>query len=165
MSDADKVKDLKKLRETAKRTTEGFRDTIYDNVSYDSYHRYNTKSLTNNPYTVNMSIEYVNAGHDIYRHNIIPFIGHSLYLKMPYVSVFDKSSSYEKPFTTYLKRLDKSLGKLLVDQVICSETTPIYNYMKTPLTSSSNDNDTLLGFDNPSDHVPIGINFDIPETE
>lgn len=114
-----------------------------------------------------MRLQRLNNDLCIFTNDVKHYIGHSLYLKMPYLTVYEKSLKNNKPFTTYLsKNNTETCSKLLVDHFVCTEHVPIYNYLKVPVENpDTNSKRTVLSVDNPSDHVPIGVNFDIPEVE
>lgn len=115
--------------------------------------------------------EVQNLEEDIYHGSLVPYIGHQLNLKMPYVKIHETSSTKSKPFTTILsdgksKNVNNTLGStaILVDHVIMSEQVPVYNYLTLPMATTGENVRgeiplTTLGRDNPSDHMPIGINF------
>ena len=93
-------------------------------------------------------------------------------MKMPYVDLYKRNRNdlNKQPVSTIMnasvKMKEEVIRFLCVDHAIVSDEIPIYNRLKLPLKGEIerdwSNSKQILGYVNPSDHMPIGINFDIP---
>ena len=160
MAEADQ-----KFAQKLKNSRPGIKDKKYfstnpfENISYQMKHGDIGLAREERLYAKNLQ-------NDIYHGSMDTAVGHKLNLKMPYVSIHERSHPDDRPYSTFCNhKKDPVLNPVLVDHVILSESVPVYNYLDVPRISrifeDGHQCGSILGVDNPSDHMPVGVNFDI----